>query len=110
MADRIKVLGQAAPAATTATELYVVPAQYQTTTSSLVICNRTGGALTYRVSIRVAGAGESNEQFLYYGKTLAANETFSAVLGLTLAETDEVYVYASATGLSFNLFGIETGP
>ena len=108
MDDVIKVLGQSAPSATTTTTLYTVPNLNQTTVSSLVICNRTGGALTYRVSVHVADAAASNEQYLYYDKTIAANETFSAVLGLTLNQSDVVKVYASNTGLSFNMFGVET--
>jgi len=108
VADVIKVLGQSAPSATTTTTLYTVPDLNQTTVSSLVICNRTGGALTYRVSVHVADAAASNEQYLYYDKTIAANETFSAVLGLTLNQSDVVKVYASNTGLSFNMFGVET--
>jgi len=60
------------------------------------------------VSVHVADAAASNEQYLYYDKTLAANETFSAVLGLTLNQGDVVKVYASNTGLSFNMFGVET--
>jgi len=108
VADVIKVLGQSAPAATTTTTLYTVPNLNQTTVSSLVICNRTGGSLSYRVSVHVAGATTDNKQYLYYDKTLAANETFSAVLGLTLNQSDVVKVYASNTGLSFNMFGVET--
>lgn len=108
MADVIKVLGQVAPAATTTTTLYTVPNLNQTTVSSLVICNRTGGSLSYRVSVHVADAATDDKQYLYYDKTLAANETFSAVLGLTLNQSDVVKVYASNTGLSFNMFGVET--
>ena len=40
MSDSLKVLGQAAPAATTETVLYTVPDMSQTTVSSIVICNR----------------------------------------------------------------------
>jgi len=108
MADEIKVLGQQSPSPTTPTTLYTVPNLRSTTTSSLVICNRTGGAITFRVNVRVGGAATSNEQYLYYDQSLAAATTFSAVLGMTLAAGDIVEVYASATGLSFNLFGVET--
>lgn len=108
MADVIKVLGQAAPSTATTTDLYAVPDLNQTTVSSLVVCNRTGGALTFRVSIHVAGASADNKQYLYYDKSVAANDTFSAVLGLTLAQSDEVKVRPSADGLSFNMFGVET--
>jgi len=108
VADVIKVLGQAAPTTTATTDLYTVPNLNQTTVSSLVVCNRTGGALTFRVSVHVAGAAASNEQYLYYDKTVAANDSFTAVLGLTLHQSDEVKVNASANGLSFNMFGVET--
>ena len=108
MADVIKVLGQAAPTTTATTDLYTVPNLSQTTVSSLVVCNRTGGALTFRVSVHVAGAAASDEQYLYYDKTVAANDSFTAVLGLTLNQSDEVKVRASANGLSFNMFGVET--
>jgi hypothetical protein len=108
MSDVIKVLGQIAAAATTPETLYTVPNLAQTTTSSLVICNRTAGALTYRVSVRVNGAGTDNKQYLFYDKSLAANDSFAAILGLTLNQGDVVATYASATGLTFSLFGVET--
>jgi hypothetical protein len=108
MADTIKVLGQVAPAATTTTALYTVPAVTQTTTSSLVICNRTASTLSFRVSVHVAGAGADDKQYLYYDKELGGNETFSAVLGMTLDAADVLNVYVTTIGLSFNLFGVET--
>ena len=106
--DVLKVLGQLDAAATTIETLYTVPDLAQTTTSSLIVCNRTGSPITFRISIHVAGAGADNKQFLYYDTSLGANATMTAVLGLTLAEKDVVKTYASATGLSINLFGVET--
>ena len=108
MADVIKVLGQLDPSATTTTTLYTVPNLNQTTVSSINVCNRTSGALKFRLSVHVAGAGADNKQFIYYDKSVSATDTFSAVLGLTLNQSDVVKVYASSTGLSFNMFGVET--
>lgn len=108
MADVLKVLGQAAPANTTDVTLYFVPDTTVATTSSLVVCNRTGGSLTFRVAIRVADAPLENKQYLYYDKAVAANDSHVAVLGMTLNQLDSVSVRASADGLSFNLFGVET--
>ncbi len=108
MADILKVLGQLDAAATTTETLYTVPDLAQTTTSSLVVCNRTSGVLAYRVSIHINGAGADDKTFLYYDQTLAANTTFTAVLGLTLGQKDVVKTFVSATGMSFNLFGVET--
>tara|TARA_R100000935_G_scaffold56673_1_gene88877 strand:- start:821 stop:1159 length:339 start_codon:yes stop_codon:yes gene_type:complete len=108
MADDLKVLGQLDPAATTVTVLYTVPDMTQTTVSSIVAANRTGSAITFRLSVHVAGASANDKQFLYYGKSVAANDSLSIVLGITLNQTDVVKVRTSAVNMSFNMFGCET--
>ncbi len=108
MTDVISVLGQVAPSATTVTTLYTVPNLAQTTVSSLVICNRSGSARTFRVSVHVAGASADNKQYLFYDQSLASNTTQTVVIGMCLNQTDVVKVYASSADLSFNLFGVET--
>tara|TARA_Y100001951_G_C11271981_1_gene259382 strand:+ start:1070 stop:1408 length:339 start_codon:yes stop_codon:yes gene_type:complete len=108
MADILKVLGQLDPSATTVTTLYTVPDMTQTTISSLVICNRTGSAITFRVSVHPAGAGANDKQYIFYDESLAATTTRTVVIGMTLAQTDVIKVYVSGTNVSFNLFGCET--
>ena len=108
MSDILKVLGQVDTAATTVTTLYTVPNLTQTTISSFVACNRTGSAITFRLSVRVAGASADDKQYLFYDKSVAANDTLTAVIGITLGQTDVMKVYASAVNMSFNLFGCET--
>jgi len=108
VSDIIKVLGQADTAATTVTTLYTVPNLTQTTISSFVACNRTGSAITFRLSVHVAGASADDKQYLFYDKSVAANDTLTVVIGITLGQTDVLKVYASAVNMSFNLFGVET--
>ena len=108
MTDAIKVLGQLDPSATTITTLYTAPNLTQTTVSSLVICNRGGSGITFRVSIHVAGAGADDKQFIFYDETLAATTTRTVVIGICLNQADVVKVYTSAANVSFNLFGVET--
>ena len=108
MSDIIKVLGQLDSSATTQQTLYTVPDLTQTTVSSFVACNRTGSAITFRLRINIAGASDDDKQFLYYGKSVAANDTFTAVIGMCLGQKDVVKTYASATNMSFTLFGVET--
>jgi len=108
VSDVIKVLGQLDAAATTQETLYTVPDLTQTTVSSFVACNRTGSAITFRLRINVAGAGDDDKQFLYYGKSVAANDTFTAVIGMCLGQADVVKTYASAVDMSFTLFGVQT--
>jgi hypothetical protein len=108
MTDILKVLGQVDTAATTVTTLYTVPNLTQTTISSFVACNRTGSAITFRLSVHVAGASAHDKQYLFYDKSVAANTTLTMVIGMTLGQTDVLKVYASAVDMSFNLFGCET--
>ena len=108
MADVLKVLGQVDTAATTVTTLYTVPSETVTTISSIVAANRTGSAITFRLSVHVAGAGADDKQYLYYDKSVAANDSLTIVIGITLNQTDVLKVYASAVDMSFNVFGVET--
>jgi|TARA_R110000803_G_scaffold110329_2_gene178738 hypothetical protein len=108
MADTLKVLGQLDPAATTVTVLYTVPDMTQTTVSSIVAANRTGSAITFRLSVHVAGAGADDKQYLFFDKSVAANDSLSIVIGITLNQADVVKVYTSAVDMSFNMFGCET--
>lgn len=104
----IKVLGQSNPSATTNTSLYTVPSSKSTVASTIVVCNRSSTATTFRIAIRPAGATLSNEHYIYYDCPILGNDTFCATIGITLATTDVVTVYATLATLSFNLFGDES--
>lgn len=106
MADTYKVLGQEAPAATTPTDAYTVPGATSAIISTVVICNR-GAAGTFRVSVAVAGAAAANEQYLAYDTAIGANAVVVLTIGITLAATDVIRVYASSANMSFNIFGVE---
>ena len=107
MATTYKVLGQVNPSATTATTLYTVPSSTSTIISTITICNQASSAATYRIAVRPAGASLSAEHYIVYGATVAASDTTTLTLGLTLATTDVVTVYASSANVSFNAFGSE---
>ena len=101
-----KTLGQVAPGATTATTLYTVPSAKSTVCSTLTVCNRSTAA-TYRVAVRPAGATLADQHYLIYDSAIAANTTDLLTIGITLATTDVVTVYASSANVSFSLFGNE---
>ena len=103
----IKVLGQSAPAATTETTLYTVPASTATVVSSLVVANRGAAVASFRVSVSVGGGATATKDYLYYDVLLPPADTFVFTGGITLATTDVMRVYASSANLSFNLFGEE---
>ena len=107
MAEVKKVLGQSAPLAATLTDAYTVPASTEAIISSLVVVNRGNAATFFRVSIAIAGAVDDVKQYLYYDLVISGNDTFIATVGLTLAATDVIRVYATLATLSFNFFGVE---
>jgi len=107
MATTYKVLGQSAPSATTATTLYTVGAGKSTVVSTIAVCNRAATSATYRVAIRPAGATLANEHYIAYDSTLAANDSTMITIGVTLAATDVITVYASTANTSFSAFGSE---
>ena len=102
-----KVLGQSAPSATTATDLYTVPSATSTVVSTLAIANRSATAATYRIAIRPTGATLANEHYIAYNVTVGASDSTTLTLGITLAATDVITVYASTADLTFNAFGSE---
>jgi glucose-6-phosphate dehydrogenase assembly protein OpcA len=102
-----KVLGQSAPSATTATTLYTVPASTSAVVSSIVIANRDASAATFRIALRPAGAALANQHYIAYDVTVGASDSTVLTLGLTLATTDVITVYASTANLSFSAYGSE---
>lgn len=107
MADDYKVLGQSNPSAATLTAAYTVPASKAAVVSSITACNRSSTATSLRISVAVAGAADSNEQYIAYDVAIAGNEMKTFTLGITLETTDVVRVYATLATLSFNIFGVE---
>jgi glucose-6-phosphate dehydrogenase assembly protein OpcA len=107
MATTYKVLGQSNPAATTATTLYTVPAATAAVISTISVTNQAGTAATFRIAVRPAGATLAAQHYIVYGATVPASDATFFTLGLTLAATDVVTVYASSATLSFNAYGSE---
>jgi hypothetical protein len=107
MATRYKVLGQVAPAATTLTTAYTVPALKETIVSTIVVCNRSTSAVSYRIAVRPAGAVVANQHYLAYDVAVGATDSTTLTLGITLAATDVISVYGSSANLTFSVFGSE---
>ena len=107
MATAYKVLGQSNPAATTLTSLYTVPASTSAIVSTITVANNSATDATFRISIAVAGAADTAKQYIAYDSTVRGNGFITFTLGITLATTDIIKVYASGTTLIFNAFGSE---
>lgn len=107
MATNYKVLGQSAPAATSATTLYTVPSATEAIVSTIVVANRAASARSYRIAIRPNGATLANEHYIAYDVVIAANDSTALTLGITMDAADVITVYASAADLTFTAFGSE---
>lgn len=107
MANTYKVLAQSNPSATTATTLYTVPSSTSAVISTITVCNQASSAGSYRIAVRPAGATLATQHYVAYDVAIAANDTTALTLGLTLATTDIVTIYASSANMSFSAFGSE---
>jgi len=76
--------------------------------STLAVCNRSATVVTYRISVRPAGAVQANQHYLVYDNGLPANSSDFLTIGITMATTDVLTVEASAADLSFSVFGDES--
>jgi glucose-6-phosphate dehydrogenase assembly protein OpcA len=102
-----KVLGQSNPSATTLTTLYTVPASKEAVVSTISVANLTSTAATFRIAVRPAGASIANQHYIGYDITVGASDSTLITVGLTLAATDVISVYASTANLAFAAFGDE---
>ena len=102
-----KVLGQVNPSATTLTTLYTVPASKEAVVSSISVANLTSTAATFRLAVRPAGASIANQHYIGYDITVGASDSTIITVGLTLATTDVLSVYASTANIAFQAFGDE---
>lgn len=108
MATAYKILGQAAPAATTNSDLITVGAAKSQVISTLVVANTTTTDATCRVFARIAGAAAATTNALVYDVTVPGAGVQAFTLGITLAATDVLTVRTgTANALTFTAFGSE---
>jgi hypothetical protein len=107
MANAYKVLGQSAPSATTDTNVYTVPSATEAVVSTIIVANRAATAGSFRIAVRPNGASISNLHYIAYGVAIAANDSTTLTLGITLDAADVITVYCSSADMSVNVFGTE---
>jgi hypothetical protein len=106
MPTTYKVLGQSAPAANTLSTIYTVPANTSAVCSTLAVANR-GVSTFFRVAVSPAGAAIANSHYIAFDTVVNQYDSIFLTLGISLAATDVLIVYASTADVSFSLFGAE---
>ena len=102
-----KVLAQSAPSATTATDVYTVGSGLEVVVSTIIIANRANTAGSFRLSVRPNGASQTNAMYLAYDVPIAANDSTTLTLGITMDAADVLTAYCSSADMSINVFGTE---
>jgi len=108
MASAYKVLGQSNLTAETPTNVYTVPSATETVVSTIIIANLAAVANTFRLSIRPNGATQADEHYIAYDVPIAANDSTTLTLGITLDAADVITAYSGASAdLTVAVFGTE---
>ena len=102
-----KVLAQSAPSATTATDVYTVGSGLEVVVSTIIIANRANTAGSFRLSVRPNGASQTNAMYIAYDVPIAANDSTTLTLGITMDAADVLTAYCSSADMSINVFGTE---
>lgn len=107
MADTYKKLAGSNPTAASLTDAYTVPGATSAIVSSIAVANRSATATSYRMSHALAGAADNNHQYFAYDVPIGGNEVHTYTLGIAMATTDVLRVYATLATLSFQIWGVE---
>lgn len=94
----------------TAAQLYAASGTAGTSTiiSSIVVCNTSTSAATYRIAINTASATYAAGRYVVYEASIAANDTIALTLGLVLDPTNRyLNVSSSAAAINFSAYGVE---
>ena len=99
------ILGQSAPAATTNTVVYTVPASTLAVVNISVV-NRGGSAATVRVAL-AAGSTPTDDEWIEYNTSVGSTSVLERT-GVVLDATKNVVVYASSADTSVSVYGLES--
>jgi hypothetical protein len=108
MAFVYKTLGQQAPSTTNNVDIYTVPASTEVIVSSILICNTTSTAATFRIFQRIEGATAGTANAIAYDQSIPANSTTSIESKITMNAADVLTVRSgTANSLTFTVNGSE---
>ena len=107
MANAYKILGQIADASANDVALYLVPSSTEAVVSSIVVANRESATNTFRIATKTDNSTVANTDYIAYDASIAANDTITLTLGVTLQAGAEISVGASDNQVTFQAYGTE---
>ena len=99
------ILGQSAPAATTNTTVYTVPASTMAVVNISVV-NRGGSAATVKLALSSSGT-PSDDEWIEFNTSIASTSVLERT-GVVLQATKNVVVHASSADTSVSVYGLES--
>jgi len=97
------VTDQSNPSAATLTSVYTVPTGFRFK-FKYIVANRSAVATSFRFSIAIAAAADSNEQYVSYDLVILGNDVYESPV-FKINATDVLRVYATLATLSFTITG-----
>jgi hypothetical protein len=102
-----KILGQINPTANTQTTLYTAPASNQTVVSTVIICNQSAVAGTFKLALIPSGQSLSTSRYISFDTQAPSNDSVMLTLGLTMASGDSIVANVSSSNFSVSAYGSE---
>ena len=99
------ILGQAAPAAITLTDIYTVPL-LTVATMRVIVTNRSINSALFSVAVSKDGDPIADEHFIAFDKRIEGSDTGSTI-GFAVSSGDIVRVESNTGNLSFTATGEE---
>ena len=99
------ILGQSAPAATTNTTVYTVPASTLAVVNISVV-NRGGSAATVKLALSSSGT-PSDDEWIEFNTSIASTSVLERT-GVVRQATKNVVVHASSADTSISVYGLES--
>ena len=100
----LKLLGKADLSATTNTSVYTVGSGKEALVN-VNVCNRNSSAVTVRLA-NADGSTPSNDEYIEYDYSVAANQSFQRT-GILMQAAQIIVAYSSATNVSVVVDGLE---
>lgn len=107
MANAYKILGQVADASANDVELYLVPASTEAIVSTIIVTNREAAANTFRIATKSDNSAVATTDYVAFDTSIAANDTITLTLGITLQTGAEISVGASDANVTFQAYGTQ---
>ena len=93
--------------ATTETTLYTVPSATSAIVKQIVVCNTTGSAITFSLSLVPYGSSAGTSNRLFSSLSVAANETIFLDVSQSMTAGDFISAYSSVSGVTVTISGVE---